>query len=62
MVLEKDFDYIVLNGVLEYAASFTDGETPYESFSINGIILKHDGKLLVAIENRLGTEIFCRGA
>ena len=59
MVLEKDFDYIVLNGVLEYAASFTDGETPYESF-LNKMasFLKHDGKLLVAIENRLGLKYF----
>ena len=59
MVLKNDFDYIVLNGVLEYAASFTDGETPYESF-LNKMasFLKPDGKLLVSIENRLGLKYF----
>lgn len=59
MALKNDFDYIVLNGVLEYAASFTDGETPYESFLKKmASFLKPDGKLLVSIENRLGLKYF----
>lgn len=51
----EKFDYIVLNGVLEYAASFTDTDNPYEDF-LNELkkLLKPDGVILIAIENRLG--------
>ena len=53
------FDYIVLNGVLEYAMSFTDTNHPYEDF-LNNMLrnLKPDGKLLVAIENKYGLKYF----
>lgn len=55
----KKFDYIILNGVLEYAASFSPGETPYTSFlkTMKGL-LKEDGVILIAIENRLGLKYF----
>lgn len=55
MEFEHQFDYIVLNGVFEYAMSFTDTETPYITF-LNGIkrFLKTSGKVMIAIENRLG--------
>ena len=33
MTFPENFDYVVVNGVLEYAMSFTEGETPYETFS-----------------------------
>ncbi len=51
----QKYDYIVLNGVLEYAASFTDTENPYHDFLQDmKALLKPDGVLLIAIENRLG--------
>ncbi len=56
---EQQFDYITLNGVLEYAGSFTDGSDPYKTF-LKQIkkYLKPDGKLIVAIENRYGLKYF----
>lgn len=55
----EKFDYVVLNGVFEYAMSFTEGDTPYETFlnSVAGF-LKPSGRLLIAIENRLGLKYF----
>lgn len=53
--LQERFDYIILNGVLEYAGSFIDGETPYISFLEDiKALLKPTGTLLLSIENRLG--------
>ncbi len=59
MTFPKKFDYVVLNGVLEYAMSFTEGDRPYETF-LKGIkeFLKEDGHMLIAIENRLGLKYF----
>ena len=56
---EEKFDYITLNGVLEYAGSFTKTANPYEDF-LKQIkkYLKPDGKLIVAIENRYGLKYF----
>ncbi|MEG0978200.1 MAG: class I SAM-dependent methyltransferase [Bacilli bacterium] len=56
---DKKFDYIILNGVFEYAASFTDTKTPYIDFlnEIKGLLAPH-GKILIAIENRLGLKYF----
>ncbi len=56
---EQVFDYIVLNGVFEYAASFTNGDTPYETFLrlLAGKLDAH-GRILIAIENRLGIKYF----
>lgn len=60
---KKTFDYIVLNGVFEYAASFTEGSTPYETF-LKSLCekLKRDGRILIAIENRLGIKYFSGAA
>ena len=59
MVFPDKFDYIVLNGVFEYAMSFTPGDKPYEDFlSYIMKFLKPGGILLVAIENRLGLKYF----
>ncbi|WP_251353168.1 SAM-dependent methyltransferase [Hominisplanchenecus murintestinalis] len=59
MVFPEKFDYIVLNGVFEYAMSFTAGEKPYKDFlSYIAGFLKEDGILLIAIENRLGLKYF----
>ena len=55
----EKFDYVVLNGVFEYAGSFTEGEDPYGTFLKRCIgYLKEDGILLIAIENRLGLKYF----
>lgn len=54
-----NYDYIILNGVLEYACSFTEGDTPFQSFLEHmRKYLKPKGKLLLAIENRLGIKYF----
>lgn len=59
MVFPDAFDYVVVNGVLEYAMSFTEGDTPYETFLEKmGAYLKSSGKLLIAIENKLGLKYF----
>lgn len=53
--LDKKYDYITLIGVLEYAAYYTDSSNPYVDFlkNIKGM-LKPDGKVLIAIENKYG--------
>lgn len=52
---EKKYDYITLIGVLEYAALYTDSQTPYVTFLENiKENLKENGKLIIAIENKLG--------
>ncbi len=49
------FDYVTLIGVLEYAASFTEGPSPFNSFLIKTrSLLKENGVLLLAIENKFG--------
>lgn len=53
-VVEK-YDYITLIGVFEYVESYISIESPHESFL--KIISKHlneNGKIIIAIENRLG--------
>lgn len=53
------FDYIVLNGVFEYAKSFTEGDNPYVTFlNMLSNKLSEKGKILIAIENRLGLKYF----
>ena len=55
----EKFDYITLIGVLEYASLYTHTENPYVDF-LNHIkkFLKKDGKILIAIENKLGMKYF----
>lgn len=56
---KEKFDYITLNGVLEYAGSFTKTDSPYEDFLIQiKQYLKPEGKLIIAIENRYGLKYF----
>ncbi|VAY87967.1 Glycosyl transferase, group 2 family protein [hydrothermal vent metagenome] len=56
---DDKFDYITLNGVLEYAGSFTNTDEPYKDFLKNvKKFLKPNGKLIVAIENRYGLKYF----
>ncbi|MDO4619738.1 MAG: class I SAM-dependent methyltransferase [Lachnospiraceae bacterium] len=61
--LPHDFDVITLIGVFEYGSSYIHSEKPYEEFlRIVSSHLNPDGRLLIAIENRLGLKYFagCR--
>lgn len=63
IVLNKRFDYVILNGVLEYAMSFTKGNSPFETFLKNlKKYLNRSGKIIIAIENRLGLKYFSGAA
>ncbi len=57
--IKKKYDVITLIGVLEYAQHYINSEKPYEDF-IKKIseCLKPNGKLYVAIENKLGLKYF----
>lgn len=56
---QNNYDYVILNGVLEYACGFTKGKKPFHRFlKITQEYLKAQGILLVAIENRLGAKYF----
>ncbi len=57
--LDTDYDYIFLIGVLEYAGSYIHDAEPHRRFM--EIIRKHareNGRIIVAIENRLGMKYF----
>ena len=52
---DQCFDYVVFIGVLEYAAVFSDALRPYDEFLFSvRRLLKPDGIVLFAIENRFG--------
>ncbi len=56
---EEKYDYVVVNGVLEYAAFMMKGEDPYTGFLQRvRSFLKPEGILLLAIENRIGLKYF----
>ena len=61
--INQSFDYVLLIGVLEYAAVFSDANNP-QAYMLNSIkrIMKPDTELFVAIENRIGLKYFagCR--
>ena len=53
--LTEKYDYITLIGVFEYGESYIRSENPYVDFlKIISRHLKPDGKIILAIENRLG--------
>ncbi len=55
VVLEEKFDYVIVNGVLEYAAYMLQSFNPPKDFLEKAAsFLRPDGRMLVAIENRLG--------
>ena len=63
ITFEAPFDYVIVNGVLEYAGLFTEGDEPFKTFLENiRKYLKKDGRLLVAIENRFGLKYFAGAA
>ena len=52
---EERFDYVLLIGVLEYAARFSTSEKPFESYlQVVTRSLAPAGRVVVAIENQLG--------
>ena len=57
--LTETFDYVTLIGVFEYAKTYIQEEEPYRVFldKINRH-LKPNGKILMAIENKLGLKYF----
>ncbi|RKM59488.1 class I SAM-dependent methyltransferase [Butyrivibrio sp. XB500-5] len=57
--LDKDFDFIFLIGVFEYGQGYIGTENPYEKFLLMlKRHLKKDGRIVIAIENRLGLKYF----
>ncbi len=53
--LPSDFDYIFLIGVFEYAQGYIGTDNPYEKFlKMLQRHLKRGGRIVIAIENRLG--------
>jgi SAM-dependent methyltransferase len=53
--LPKDFDYIFLIGVFEYGQGYIGTDNPYDRFlRMLGRHLKKGGRIVIAIENRLG--------
>lgn len=60
---KEKFDYITLVGVLEYQGAYTDSKHPYKDFLVKiKSLLKEDGKLLIAIENKCGAKYWCGAA
>jgi 2-polyprenyl-3-methyl-5-hydroxy-6-metoxy-1,4-benzoquinol methylase len=59
---KTSFDYVVCNGVLEYAPLFVNADDPSDAFikRVFGL-LSPDGALLLAIENKLGLRYFVGG-
>lgn len=57
--LTKKYDVITLIGVLEYAGYYIDAKEPFHEFLNKiGESLKENGRLYIAIENRLGMKYF----
>ncbi len=57
--IEEKYDYVLLIGVLEYAKWLIEEENPYEKLLVEaGKLLKPNGKIVIAIENRFGLKYF----
>lgn len=57
--LEEQYDYIMLVGVLEYAASYIPSTRPYHDLLARlKRLLKPGGQIIIAIENRMGLKYF----
>ena len=58
--IDRKFDYIILIGILEKYGKGTSDKQFYADYlnKLSGL-LKPDGKLLVAVENRFGLRYFC---
>ena len=59
IAFEQEFDYVTLIGVLEYASLYFESEYPFDVCLKNiQKALKPNGKLIIAIENKLGLKYF----
>lgn len=57
--IEKKYDWITLIGVFEYGRSYIESKDPYVDFlKIVKGMLSEKGKLVIAIENKLGLKYF----
>ena len=57
--INQKFDYIVLVGVFEYSKIFFDVENPFDyALNLYKKLLNKNGRILIAIENRLGIKYF----
>ncbi|MCR5279659.1 MAG: methyltransferase [Lachnospiraceae bacterium] len=57
--LPDNFDYVLLIGVLEYGKCYIPGDKPFTRFlEIIRRHLKPEGRVVIAIENRLGLKYF----
>lgn len=57
--LKPKYDVVTLIGVYEYAASYINDQYPYHNFmNIIKKITKPGGRIIIAIENRLGMKYF----
>lgn len=57
--INEKYDVVTLIGVYEYAMSYIDDADPYHSFlEIIKSITKPGGRIIIAIENRLGMKYF----
>lgn len=57
--LTEKYDWVTLIGVFEYGQGYIDSPNPYQDFlRTAGSHLKPGGKLVMAIENRLGLKYF----
>lgn len=57
--LARDYDFIFLIGVFEYAKGYVGGDAPYEDFL--KMLLPHlaeEGRIVIAIENKYGLKYF----
>ncbi len=63
IVIEDKFDYVTLIGVLEYSKLYIGGERPFHKIleKIKGY-LKPNGKVIIAIENKMGMKYFSGAA
>ena len=60
IIIKEKYDYILLNGVLEYGNLYMNSDNPYVDF-IDKLKnnLKPKGKILIAIENKFGLKYWC---
>ena len=60
IIFNKKFDYVILTGILERACQGSQNRNDYASYLEKmSRLLKPDGKLLLAVDNRLGLKYFC---
>jgi SAM-dependent methyltransferase len=62
VVFNRSFDFVICNGVLEYAPLFINHEHPAQQLiRLLTSLLKPSGNLIVAIENKFGLRYFSSG-